>query len=383
MPARRRAIAATFVANGLAVPSFLARIPERQSSLDLSDAGLGLVLVGIALGALLVSRFAGRAVSARGSRPVALTSAAILAVALWTAGAAPSPPVLFVALLVIGAADAAMDISMNANGAVFESRAGRSVLHGLHAAWSLGALGAAAAAAGAAGAGVPLTLHLLVIGGVILAAVGFARSGLVVDDDDPPPDPTPSPAEALAATVRTRRWRGPLAVLAAATIGGAVIEGAPADWGAVQLERFGVGTGASSLAFAAFMAGMVGGRLAGDALTERFGAARLLRAGMALAAVGIISGVTIAEPVVFAVGLALAGLGASGFFPLAFAAAGRTPGVSGGAGAATVSVAARVGFLAEPLLVGAVADVIGLRTAFALVAVVAVGLAIAAPRIAR
>lgn len=374
-----------FVANGVAVPSFLARIPERQASLRLSDAGLGVVLVGLAVGALVASRVAGRAVSQRGSRPVAVASATTLAAVLWAAGAAPSPVALFAALLVIGAADASMDIAMNANGAAFEARAGRSVLHGLHAAWSVGALGGAGAAALAAGLGLPLTVHLLLAGALVVGLVGWGRAGLVADDHDPPSEVEVTDPRAVPAPPRrrTRAWRAPLAVLAAATVGGAIIEGAPADWGAVQLERFGVATGASSLAFAAFMAGMVAGRLAGDALTDRFGAARLLRAGMTLAGVGIIAGITLAQPVVFAAGLCLAGLGASGFFPLAFAAAGRTPGVSGGAGAATVSMAARIGFLVEPLLVGAVAELVGLRGAFALVAVVAAALAVAAPRIAR
>jgi MFS family permease len=66
---------------------------------------------------------------------------------------------------------------------------------------------------------------------------------------------------------------------------------------------------------------------------------------------------------------------------LAFSGAANTPGVAPGAGAATVSLAARLGFLIEPLVVGAVAELVGLRWAFVLVAVVAVALAAAAGRI--
>jgi MFS family permease len=87
------------------------------------------------------------------------------------------------------------------------------------------------------------------------------------------------------------------------------------------------------------------------------------------------------NPAAFAIGLTLAGLGAAGFFPLAFSAAARTEGVSPGSGAATVSLAARLGFMVEPVLVGAVADLVGLRWAFGLVAGVALLLAAAAPRI--
>jgi MFS family permease len=129
------------------------------------------------------------------------------------------------------------------------------------------------------------------------------------------------------------------------------------------------------------MAGMVGGRFAGDRLTDRFGGPTVLRAGKVLVAVGLATGIAVNHPAAFAIGLTLAGLGAAGFFPLAFSAAARTEGVTPGSGAATVSLAARLGFMLEPVLVGAIAELLGLRWAFGVVVVVALALAAAAPRI--
>src|SRR4029453_13531142 len=136
---RAAAIAVVFVANGLGGPSFLPRLPERQAALGLSDAGLGLALAGMAVGAPAASPGAG----GRGGRGGGVRGGA----ALGTAGAAPSAAPLFGALAVVGAADAGMDIAMNANGAAYEAGSGRSVMHRLHGAWSLGALGAAGMAA--------------------------------------------------------------------------------------------------------------------------------------------------------------------------------------------------------------------------------------------
>ena len=375
-------MAVAFVANGLGGPSFLARLPERQSDLGLSDATLGLTLVGMALGAMAASPVAGGLVSRVGSRSVLLVAAGGLGVSLWTVGAARNAPTLFGALTVVGATDAAMDISMNANGAAYEKRSGRSVMHGLHGTWSLGALAAAGIAAAGAATGVPLTLHLALVGAVIAGSVVATRRGLVGDDAGSAvaagpgaPQPTPGPAAV------TRRPIRPIVVLAAATVGGAIIEGAPSDWSAIQLERMGVAAGVSALGYAAFMAGMVAGRFAGDRLTDRFGGAVVLRGGTALVAAGLLIGVAVNHPVAFAVGLALAGLGAAGFFPLAFSAAARTEGVSPGSGAAAVSLAARLGFMVEPVIVGAVAQLLSLRWAFGLVAVVALVLAAAAARI--
>jgi MFS family permease len=384
MPPRARAIAVVFAANGLGGPSFLARLPERQADLDLSDGELGLVLVGLSLGALVTSPIAGRLVGTLGSRTLVVAAAVTLGGCLWLAGAAPNAPVLLLALAVVGAADACMDIAMNANGAAFEDRSERSVMHRLHGAWSVGALAAAGLAGVAAAAGVPLTVHLAAVGLVILAAGLVARPGLVPGRPEPSfssDSTTSAAANSLQKAPGRRLARWPLVVLAGATVGGAIIEGAPTDWSAVQLERYGTGHGVAALGVAAFMAGMFGGRLVGDWLTDRLGGARVLRLGTALVAAGILVGALAGHPVAFLAGLALAGLGAAGFFPLAFSAAARTPGVSPGAGAATVSLAARIGFMCEPVLVGAAAELVGLRWAFALVAAVAVALAVAAPRI--
>jgi MFS family permease len=172
-----------------------------------------------------------------------------------------------------------------------------------------------------------------------------------------------------------------LLVLGAATVGGAIIEGAPSDWSAIRLERLGAGPGAAALGFAAFMTGMLIGRLVGDHLTDRFGGATVLRGGMALVAGGLVVGAVVDHPAVFALGLVLAGVGASGLFPLAFSAAANTPGVAPGAGAATVSLAARLGFLVEPLVMGGLAELLGLRWAFVVVAGVALAVAAAAGRV--
>jgi MFS family permease len=386
---RSSAVAVGFVANGLGGPSFLARLPDRQSDLGLSNAALGLTLVGMAVGAMAASPLAGRLVSAVGSRRVVVVATVALGASLWTVGAAPDAASLFAALAVVGAADAAMDIGMNANGAAYEERSGRSVMHGLHGAWSLGALAGAGLAALAGVAGVSLTVHLALVGAVIAGVVLATRSGLVADDRQPRSRrPTSAFLRVRFRYPRTpkrqslaRRVRTPMIALAAATIAGAVVEGGASDWSAIQLERLGVATGVSALGYGAFMAGMVGGRFAGDRLTDRFGGPALLRGGMVLVAAGLLVGVASANPAAFAVGLAFAGLGAAGFFPLAFSAAARTPGVAPGPGAATVSLAARMGFLVEPVLIGAVADLVGLRWAFVLVAAVALVLAASAPRV--
>src|SRR5690606_21056571 len=183
----------------------LPRLPERQASLGLSAAGLGAVLVGMAVGALVASPLAGRAVERLGSRRVVLAAAVGLGGALWTAGAAPTPAALFAALAAIGAADAAMDIAMNANGAAYERRAGRSVMHRLHGAWRRWPVGAAGLAAGGAGLAVPRSVRLAVGGAALAGGVVLVRGGLVADGgaaDRAPSVPAPGPEAPVPAGAR-------------------------------------------------------------------------------------------------------------------------------------------------------------------------------------
>ena len=378
MRPRAGAVAAAFVVNGLGGPSFQPRLPERQAALGLSDAGLGLVLVGFAAGALVASPVAGRLIGKLGSRPVVIASAVALGASLWTAGAAPTPLTLGLALALIGASDAAMDTAMNANAAAYEGGTGRSIMHRLHGAWSVGALAAAGVAALAAALRIPLTLQLGVTGLVLTGTVLVARTGLVPGLSPVPPEEGSGPSPGSSGR---RLWPSALVVLGVMTVGGAIVEGAPTDWSALRLERLGTGPGTAALGVAAFMAGMFAGRAIGDHLTDRYGGAAVLRLGMILVAAGLGVGVAVDQPVAFAAGLVLAGAGASAFFPLAFSTAARLPGVAPGAGAATVSLAARLGFLAEPLVIGTLAEAIGLRWAFLFVAAVALALAVAASRI--
>jgi len=276
--ARAGAIAAVFVVNGAGGPGILPRLPERQAALGLSDAGLGLVLVGLAGGAMLASPVAGRLVETVGSRRLVVAAALVLGASLWTAGAAPTPLLLALALAVIGAADATMDIAMNANAGAYELRTGRSVMHRLHGAWSLGAVAGTLVAAGCAAAGIPLSLQLAAMGTIGAAIVLAARHGLVATPA-PHTEPVSDGLSSPTADIRGGRRQTVLLVLAAATVGGAVLEGAPTDWSALRLERLGTGPGVAALGVVAFMAGLLAGRAVGDHLTDRFGGPAVLRAG--------------------------------------------------------------------------------------------------------
>jgi sugar phosphate permease len=144
-----------------------------------------------------------------------------------------------------------------------------------------------------------------------------------------------------------------------------VAEGAVADWSGVYLRtELGTDAARAASAYGFFALAMAAGRVGGDAVVRRAGARAVVRYGGGLAAVGFALLLAVPDPTVADASLAMIGLGLSNVVPLAFSAAGRLAGTSGIAMASTSGYA---GFMASPPVIGAVADVLGLRLALLLV----------------
>src|SRR5262245_38750921 len=93
------AIAAVFFVNGATFASWSPRLPELQDDLGVSDAALGLTLLGGGLGGLAASAVSGRLVDRRGSRAVTIATSAALSLWLPLVGVAPSAAVFFAVLI--------------------------------------------------------------------------------------------------------------------------------------------------------------------------------------------------------------------------------------------------------------------------------------------
>jgi MFS family permease len=114
---------------------------------------------------------------------------------------------------------------------------------------------------------------------------------------------------------------------------------------------------------------MAMGRLTGDRLVARHGAAAVLIAGALIGAAALALALIVGDPLAAVVGFAGMGIGLSNIIPIVFSAAGRLPGLAPGIGIAAVSTTGYFGFLAGPPLIGLVAEVSGLPIGLGLVAV--------------
>jgi MFS family permease len=362
----RLAVSFAFVAHGAIFGTWVSRIPAVKGDLGLGEAELGVALGAAALGTLLALPVAGITVARVGSRPGTAWGVPVFALTLPFLALAPNLPTLVVVLFLFGAAAAMLDVAMNAHSLAVEGTYGRPILSSFHAGWSFGGLLGAAIGALAAAAGVDPLVHFLVVALAIGVPCAFLERLLLSAEVDRPEVPPTF-------------VRPPRRLLALAVLGfcGLFAEGAAADWGTVFLdESVGSGAGVAALAFACFSVAMAVTRLAGDALTVRWGPVTVTRAGGVLAALGIGGAVAFASVPAALVGFALMGAGLATVVPIVFRAAGSVPGIPAGAGIAGITTVGYAGFLIGPPLIGFVAEGTSLRAA--LVIVVALLLALSA-----
>jgi MFS family permease len=354
----RWATAGVFFVNGMGVGTLLPHLPYLRAELAVSKGVLGLCLLAMTLGALIAMPLTGHLLDRHPSRTVVRIVVVAYPIALAFPLLARTPVVLALLLFFVGLANGAFDVAQNAHGAAIERETGRPIMSSLHAGWSLGGVAGAGGAALAAAAGIDPRVYVacaaaaLLVAGVVLASrIGDAR---VVSEG----------GSGFAIPSRGVLLLGGLCILVM------LCEGAMNDWSAIYLrEDLGTGADVAAAGFAIFSAGMAVGRIGGDAFVARLGFERVLRGGMAIAAIALGGLLLAGSAPVALVGLAFVGLGVSNGVPLLFSAAGRT--ANPGPAIAAVSTMGYVAFLGGPPFLGFLADAVGLPLALATICLAA------------
>ncbi|BDI29864.1 MFS transporter [Capsulimonas corticalis] len=358
----RIAVAAVFFLNGLAMASWVSRIPAVQERLAASTGVLGLALLAIAVGALIAMPVTGWLAARWGNQRMAMAGLILLCAALPLAALAPSALLLGLALLLLGMGNGTTDVSQNAEAVLVERGWGRPIMSSFHALWSIGGVFGAALGGWVAQRGVSPVIHLSITAALVLAAGAVAVSRM----------PRPEPGEHEMRDTEAHPFALPsraLLAIGAVAFCSMLTEGAMSDWSGIYLHKnLHTGAGVAAAGYALFAAAMSAGRIAGDFLTHRLGPVRIVRYGGLLAAAGLGVALIVGQTWAALAGFALIGLGVAIIVPLAFSAAGNTQGMAPSAGIAAVSTTGYFGFLAGPPLIGFIAEGITLRGALGVVA---------------
>ncbi|MGW2237558.1 MFS transporter [Streptomyces sp. NPDC001759] len=361
----RYAVAAVFAVHGAVTGTFATRVPWIQEHAHLSAGQLGFALAFTALGASCSMPLAGRISHHFGSRTALRGLIALWTLSLVLPSVAPNMLTLCLAMFTYGASAGMADVAMNALGVEIEHRLHKSIMSGLHGMWSAGALIGSAGGTLAAHLGADARVHFA-LASATLTVLGLLACSWVLDlqpaeDEEPPPRFALPPRSAL--------------LIGAVGFCAVFAEGASLDWSAVFLrDQLETSAGLAAACTTGFMLTMAAARLVGDAVVNRLGAVRTVRAGGAFAVLGGVLIVLAGHPAVAMTGFALLGLGIAVVVPLCFAAAGHSgPNPSQAiAGVATITYTSG---LIAPSLIGGVAQATSLVVSFVLVTVLACGLA--------
>ncbi|NUP51288.1 MAG: MFS transporter [Catenulispora sp.] len=362
----RRSVAAVFAAHGASSGTFASRLPWLADHLHLSAGKLGIALLMTSIGAITAMPFAGRLVAHSGTKLVARSLICVFALVVLAASWMPSLLALAAATTLLGAAGGTSDMAMNAQGILVEKRLGRSIMSGLHGSWSSGVLIAALAGSVAAHQHVSARVHFAVAAAVISAVAVWATASFRT-----------TAVQVGLAEERTEDVplfvvpRGVILLIGLVGFCGIYAEVAAQDWSSVYMHRtLHGGEDLAAFTTGMFAFTMAAGRLSGDMVVGRLGAALTVRICGVLGTIGGVLVVVAQSPVPAIIGFMLIGIGVSVVVPLAFAAAGHagpnpTQGV---AGVATIAYGAG---MAAPGMIGGIANLTSLRVAFTAVAALA------------
>ncbi|MCL2555163.1 MAG: MFS transporter, partial [Actinomycetia bacterium] len=346
------AIAALFCSLGFQYATWASRLPAIKAHLGLGSAEVGLLLMATGVGAAASFPLVAALMRRVGSRRLSLVSALGLTLLLFAMAAAPDYPVALLVMACDGVLVGCLNVAMNAQGAALEARHERNAMARLHATFSAGSLGAALLASGMNALTSTVAVHFAVAAVLLLLLLGSARSGLLADD--------PAAAEKKNEDEAAGRKRGGWAFPARMTLWmglamafGTVTEGAMNDWSALYMKD--VAKASAELApmgIAVVSVMMVLARLFADGWRSRWGDGRIVKAGSALAGLGLALALLSGGVVPALLGFACVGLGIAAVTPCVYvAAAGQ------GSDALTlVATMGTTGLLAGPPVIGFIAN---------------------------
>ncbi|MGO1315718.1 MAG: MFS transporter [Cellulomonadaceae bacterium] len=374
------AVFAVFVLNGFNFASWASRLPAVRDRLSFSEAQMGMLLLGMAVGSIVALPLSGWILERWGARRTVIAFAALNVAGFGAAGAAvglDSVPALRIALVVAGMGTGVWDAAMNLEGAVVEQRLGRTIMPRLHAGYSFGTILGAGAGIVMARQAVPFEWHVPVAVTVSLACVLVAVRFFLPSASAPRREPAgtrgPARPNVFAAWLEPRTL-----VIGLVVLGAALTEGAANDWvGLAVVDGFGQEEHMGAVALTVFLVAMTTMRLLGTALLDRRGRVVVLRISCVLAFVGL-SVFALAPPLWLALlGVVAWGAGAALGFPVGMSAASDDP-VRAAARVSVVSTIGYSAFFMGPPLLGLLAEHVGYRHALlAILVPIALGLLLA------
>ena len=358
---RRNAIFAIFFITGVALATWLARLPVLRDNLQLETYQVGLFLFGSGAGALLGLTLSAGIIHRLGERRTILVFAITAISGMGLVGimsvAVPSFAVAFSAVFFFGLGMSVTDVAMNVEGARVERELGNQIMPWFHALFSFGAVLGALIGTVASARDIGVNWHFGAVALILIPITVWVVRHIPPsnDVDSSAPEEKKSTRRELAAA-----WREPRTLaIGLVALGMAFAEGSATDWLALGMtDDRGASNAAAAAWFVLFTVSMAVGRIIGVPLLDRFGRVGMLSAASFAAVAGLALLITVDNTATSIVAVVLWGVGSSLGFPVAMSAAADDP-TKGPVRVSVVATIAYAAFLVGPPLLGGLGQVVG------------------------
>lgn len=354
-PATRLATRLAFWVAGFGVAAWAPLVPFAKHRLQIDDGTLGLLLLCLGVGSVVAMSRTGPLCAHYGCKPVIVLGGTFMVLLLPLLAVVDTPWSMGLTLLAFGGALGSLDVAANVHAVEVERDAGRPLMSGFHALFSVGGFMGSALVTLMLSLSVSPWATTLFCAASMAVALVVARPRLLVTIAE-----GAKPTGALLALPR-----GPvvlLALLAAVTF---LVEGALLDWSALLLTTTGLSSAErAGIGYVLFSVAMMTGRFAGDAIIARVGdRAVVLWGGLTVLAGFALLGLGHRIEIALT-GFVLIGLGASNVVPVLYRQAGAQRAMPAAMAVAALTTIGYAGYLAGPAAVGFVSHVAGLPQAF-------------------
>jgi MFS family permease len=366
----RFATRVAFLASGLAMAAWAPLVPLAKARTGVDEATLGLILLCLGGGSLVAMPLTGFLQARFGTRRVLLPAVLIACGALPLLAIVDSPLALAASVFAFGAGLGAWDVAMNLQAVAVERAAGRAMMSGFHAMFSVGGIVGASGVSLVLGTELDDGIAMTLIAAVLIVAVFVSARGLL----------TAATADRKTAFAIPHGVVLVIGLLAAFAY---LVEGAMLDWSALLLSTAReVPIARAGYGYVAFSIAMTAGRFGGDRIVQRLGGRRTLVASALVAALGLVTVALVPSANLDLVAFALVGFGCANIVPILFTSAGRQTAMPASLAVPAMTTMAYAGLLAGPAGIGFVAHASSLTVAFLLLAVLLVVVAIVGRRLA-
>ena len=353
----QHATRAVFFIGGFGSASWAPLVPVLRQRLAIGEDVLGMLLLCIGIGSLLTMPLSGAAAVRLGCRKVltlaSLSFALLLAALSQVGNICLAVPVL----LAFGAVMGAIDVVANVQAVLVEKAAGRRLMSGMHALWSVGGFaGAGLFGVWVGGLGLSPTASTLIAAGIMTAAIAFFSRFLLPYGGD-------AGGKMLALPRGIVTFVGLIACIAF------LVEGAIMDWGGVFLTTVrGFDLSLAGTGFTVFSAAMLTMRLTGDWLVQKLGQKAVILGGSALSFMGFLAVIFAPWPWLLFAGFFAIGVGSANIVPVFFSLLGKQNDMPIGLAVTAVSTLGYLGILMGPAAIGTIAHSTSLYASFGLLA---------------